>query len=91
MLPAKVLPHNNIAYVTHNGEEIGKDEYEILRAGNFAWEFATNGEVPDRAVIAGQTMDGEKLYFGRCIHQGTQTPGKVRLERLACTELLTVN
>lgn len=44
LIPAKVLPHNNVAYVSHGGEEVAKDSYEVLRNGSFVWEFATNGE-----------------------------------------------
>lgn len=27
--------------------------------------------------MSGQTAEGEALYIGRCLYQGTQTPGKV--------------
>lgn len=26
----------------------------------------------------GKTLDGENLYMGRCLHEGTLTPGKVQ-------------
>lgn len=77
MLPAKVIPNAGVAYVSHGGEEITLTDYEILRNGDFVWEFATGGEIPPSAVECGVTIEGEKLYYGRCIHQGTQTPGKV--------------
>lgn len=79
MLPAKVSPSNGIACVSYGGEEIVLTDYEVLRTGDFVWEFATNGEVPEGAVEGGRTVDGEKLYFGRAIHEGTQTPGKVQV------------
>lgn len=78
MLPAKVNPSLGIAYVSYGGAEVELVEYEILRSGDFVWEFATNGEIPEGAVEIGQTVDGEKLYSGRAIHSGTQTPGKVQ-------------
>lgn len=78
MLPAKVLPERSVAYVTYGGEEIEVTEYEILRSGEFVWEYARNGEIPQGAIDVGRTIDGERLYFGRCIHEGTQTPGKVK-------------
>lgn len=78
MLPAKVSPSLNLAYVSYGGAEVELFEYEILRVGDFAWEFATNGEIPEGAVEIGRTLDGEKLYSGRAIHSGTQTPGKVQ-------------
>uniref|UniRef100_A0A1B0CT69 Uncharacterized protein n=1 Tax=Lutzomyia longipalpis TaxID=7200 RepID=A0A1B0CT69_LUTLO len=79
MLPAKVIPDKNIAYVAYGGEEHAKEDFEILRTGTFVWEFATNGTVPEGAVEVGQTADGEKLYMGRCLYNGTQTPGKVQV------------
>lgn len=43
LVPAKVMPDKNIAYVAYGGEELPKEEYEVLRNGAFVWEFATNG------------------------------------------------
>lgn len=77
MLPAKVIPDKNVAYVCHNGEEHPKDTFEVLCQGEFAWEFCSNGSVPADAVVAGQTADGEPLYVGRVLHSGSQTVGKV--------------
>lgn len=48
-----------------------------MRSGDFVWEFASGGAVPEGAVVCGQTAEGEALYIGRCLYQGTQTPGKV--------------
>ncbi|XP_020292377.1 natterin-3-like [Pseudomyrmex gracilis] len=78
MLPAKVIPDKNVAYVCHNGEEHPKDEFEILCQSEVAWQFCSNGEVPADAVIGGQTTDGEPLYVGRVLHSGAQTIGKVQ-------------
>ncbi|XP_070150138.1 natterin-3 [Polyergus mexicanus] len=78
MLPAKVIPDKNVAYVCHNGEEHPKDSFEVLCQGEFAWEFCSNGGVPTDAVIAGQTADGEPLYVGRVLHNGSQTVGKIQ-------------
>lgn len=36
------------------------------------------GTVPEGAVEFGVTADGEKLYMGRAIHGGAQTPGKLQ-------------
>lgn len=75
MIPAKVIPDKQTAYVCHGGEEHFKSDVEVLRAGNFVWEFANGGNIPEGGVSCGQTADGELLYVGRCLHQGTQTPG----------------
>lgn len=54
------------------GEEHLKEDFEILRQGDFVWEFCSNGAVPEGAVVCGQTADGEALYIGRCLYQGNQ-------------------
>lgn len=77
MIPAKIIPDKHAAFVAYGGEEHAKFDFEFLRTGDFVWEFATNGEVPEGAVSVGRTADGEVLYMGRCLHCGTQTPGKV--------------
>lgn len=51
--------------------------FQVLCLGEFAWEFASNGSVPSDAIVAGQTSDGEPLYIGRVLHNGSQTVGKV--------------
>lgn len=35
------------------------------------------GEIPSGALVIGKTVEGEPLYMGRCLYQGTQTPGKI--------------
>jgi co-chaperonin GroES (HSP10) len=79
MIPAKVMPDKNSAYVCHGGVEHFKEDFEVLRQGDFVWEFTSGGSVPEGAVACGQTSDGEILYVGRAMYQGTQTPGKVQL------------
>lgn len=29
-------------------------------------------------LATGKTLDGENLYMGRCLHEGTLTPGKIQ-------------
>lgn len=79
MIPAKVMPDKNAAYICYGGEEILKEDFEVLRSGDFVWEFSAGGTIPEGAVSCGATADGEPLYVGRALHQGTQTPGKVQL------------
>ncbi|XP_078036347.1 natterin-3 [Augochlora pura] len=78
MLPAKVIPEKNVAYVSYGGEEHPKYDYEILVPVEFRWEFAGNGDVPANAVEAGCTDSGEPLYVGRTFHNGSQTVGKIQ-------------
>lgn len=51
MIPAKVLPSKNAAYVSWGGEEHAKDDFEVLRSGDFVWEFASNGDIPEGGKI----------------------------------------
>ncbi|KAL2726254.1 natterin-3-like [Vespula maculifrons] len=78
LLPAKVIPEKNVAYVCHNGEEHPKSEFEVLCQSEYAWEFCSNGSIPADAVVGGETCDGETLYIGRVLHKGSQTVGKVQ-------------
>lgn len=78
MVPAKVMPDKNSAYISYGGEEHAKEDFEVLRSGDFVWEFSTGGSIPEGAVACGQTADGEPLYVGRALHQGSQTPGKIQ-------------
>ncbi|CAO1406268.1 unnamed protein product [Diamesa serratosioi] len=78
MIPAKVIPDKQLAFICYGGEEIPKEDFEVLRSGDFVWEFASNGSVPEGAVQIGTSSDGETLYMGRTMYQGTQTPGKVQ-------------
>uniref|UniRef100_A0A182M7T9 Uncharacterized protein n=1 Tax=Anopheles culicifacies TaxID=139723 RepID=A0A182M7T9_9DIPT len=84
MVPAKVIPTKNVAFVCHGGEEVLKEDFEVLRYGAFVWEYASNGTVPDSAMKIGQTTDGEPLYMGRAIYSGSQTPGKVHPSHGCC-------
>lgn len=77
LLPAKVVLARNAAYVSFGGQEIEVTEFELLRYGNFVWENASHGAVPLGALETGRTSDGESLYTGRALHEGTLTPGKV--------------
>lgn len=79
LLPAKVVTDKGVAYVSFAGHEIPKYDFELLRFGSFAWEFASHGSVPDGALEVGRTADGEGLFAGRCLHEGTQTPGKIQI------------
>ncbi|XP_043478942.1 natterin-3-like [Leptopilina heterotoma] len=78
MIPAKVIPDKNVAYVAWGGQEHPKSSYEVLCQGEFSWEFCGNGRIPEDAVVGGQTSEGEPLYIGRVIHKGSQTIGKVQ-------------
>ncbi|XP_046967316.1 uncharacterized protein LOC124535232 [Vanessa cardui] len=84
ILPAKVIPSKNACYIAYNGEEIPKDQFEVLVPAMFSWQFSTDGNVPPGAVEAGVTADGEKLFFGRVTHDGCTTPGKIHPSHATC-------
>ncbi|XP_065216224.1 natterin-4-like isoform X2 [Planococcus citri] len=77
LVPCKIAPHHGAAYIPFAGGETTKHEYEVLCSANVAWQFARNGEVPHNAIVAGTTREGEKLYIGRIMHEGSLTPGKI--------------
>nr|CAD7571091.1 unnamed protein product [Timema californicum] len=83
-LPAKVIPSRASAFVCWGGQEVAVEQYEVICSSQVAWEFATNGEVPEGAIAIGSTQDGEKLYAGRVMHDGTQTPGKIQPSHESC-------
>lgn len=76
-LPAKVIPSKQACYVSHNGLEIFKPNYELLSGHGFTWVGSSNGHVPAGAVLAGNTSGGEPLFIGRAHHEGSLTPGKI--------------
>uniref|UniRef100_A0A182RGT8 DUF3421 domain-containing protein n=1 Tax=Anopheles funestus TaxID=62324 RepID=A0A182RGT8_ANOFN len=84
MLPAKVIPRNKVAYVSYNGIEIAKKDFEVLRNGSFEWINASKGAVPRTAIRIGQTSRGEPLYMGRANYKYSQTPGKVQQSHGCC-------
>lgn len=76
-VPAKVIPSKQIAYISYNGQEIPKHQFEVLCNGNTSWVPSSFGAVPHGAVVGGRTATGETLYVGRAHYQGSLTPGKV--------------
>ncbi|XP_035741904.1 uncharacterized protein LOC118450321 isoform X1 [Vespa mandarinia] len=78
VLPAKVKPDHSVAYVCHDGNEHMKHEFEILMPADFKWIPSGHGHVPENAVEAGRTINGEVLYVGRTYHNGIPCVGKVQ-------------
>lgn len=78
LLPGKVSTSIGGAFVAWGGGEHMKHDFEVLLSNHVAWQFARNGEVPPEAIAAGTTQDGEKLYIGRVLHEGSLSPGKVQ-------------
>lgn len=55
LLPAKLIPDKQSAFVSFDGEEHPKTEFEVLRSGEFVWEFAKDGDVPRNAIAIGKS------------------------------------
>ena len=49
-----------------------------------SWERATNGHVPENALIAGREADGQVLFICRAKYNGGIHPGKIRAEFRGC-------
>ncbi|KAK9502377.1 hypothetical protein O3M35_011163 [Rhynocoris fuscipes] len=77
LLPAKINPSLGGAFVSKNGRDYKKTEYEVLCSDDIAWKFCSGGDVPPEALVMGKTADGDPLYMGRRLIDGTLTPGKV--------------
>ncbi|BES94562.1 Protein of unknown function (DUF3421) [Nesidiocoris tenuis] len=77
LLPAKVCPRHRCAFVSFRGKQHEENHYEVLVSDHVAWRPGRGGYVPPEAIRVGHTKDGEPLYMGRTMHQGTLTPGKV--------------
>jgi Protein of unknown function (DUF3421) len=103
LLPAKVVPHKNVAYVTHDGCEyrkygvevevqctmfdrpqllkISHIEFQVLCGGLVHWSTSNLGQVPDGAVVGGQTSNGEVLYIGKGTFGTSTILGKIKPTR----------
>lgn len=49
-----------------------------------SWIDSEGGAVPSNAVVGGNTNDGETLYIGRVVHNGTVTVGKIHPSHGVC-------
>lgn len=76
-MPAKLKPSHGVAYVAWGGGEHGKRDYEVLTNCQPQWIRCQGNSIPPQAVPAGETSDGEKLFVGRALHEGTMILGKV--------------
>lgn len=54
---------------------------QVLCEQRFDWVQAHGTNIPQNAVVGGQTSDGEPLYIGRVYHEGSNTVGKVGLQQ----------
>lgn len=45
-VPAKVIPSKHSVSISYGGEEVFKQDFEVMKAGEYVWEFSVGGEVP---------------------------------------------
>ncbi|XP_013776957.1 natterin-4-like [Limulus polyphemus] len=79
-IPGKLHPSHECVYIPWGGEEHSHREYQVLVnycGSQLEWKYASEGEIPTGAIQGGATADGEVLYIGRTLHEGTLTIGKV--------------
>lgn len=84
LIPGKLVASHGQGYVPWGGSENGVPQYEVLCDFNGTWLSCSGCNVPKNAVPAGQTEEGEALYVGRVVHEGTLTVGKVQPSHNVC-------
>ncbi|XP_063229579.1 uncharacterized protein LOC134534858 isoform X2 [Bacillus rossius redtenbacheri] len=84
LIPGKLIPSHGVCYVPWGGQEHGKPEYQVLVGCEPAWVPAAGGQLPQGALPAGETEEGEPLFVGRANHEGTITVGKVQPSHSVC-------
>lgn len=79
LIPGKLAVKHRAAYVPWGGNENSVKAIEICcaRPERIRWQETGDGNIPQNAIVAGNTANGEPLYVGRAREQGSLTPGKV--------------
>ncbi|XP_060519826.1 uncharacterized protein LOC132698015 [Cylas formicarius] len=78
LLPGKLIPSHGQAYVAWGGAENTVQEYEVLCDFPGQWVACSGGNIPGNALPGGQSEDGEALFVGRVVHDGSLTVGKIQ-------------
>lgn len=78
LIPGKLVPSHGQAYVAWGGAENPVQDYEVLCDFPGQWLATSGTNLPANAVPAGQSEEGEALYVGRVVHDGSLTVGKVQ-------------
>lgn len=70
LVPGKWCTGKSAAFISHGGKEIPVDSFEILLAEEqmVCWQPNCFDKIPSKAIVAGNTHDGEPLYIGRVQH-----------------------
>lgn len=85
-IPGKLHKTHDCVYIPFNMKEVIKHDYEVLCGppACLSWVEASGGDIPVNAVTGGSDTDGETLYIGRVIHEGSVTVGKVHPSHGVC-------
>ncbi|XP_013098969.2 uncharacterized protein LOC106081509 [Stomoxys calcitrans] len=78
LIPASVYESKVYAIVPWGGAAHEETKYEVLAGLDYGWEACQDGKVPQNAVKAGKTNNGEWLYVGRAEYEGTRMVGKIQ-------------
>jgi len=86
IVPGKLHVTHSSIYIAYNMAEVPVGDYEVLIAppASLSWVEGSGGNTPTNAVEGGHENDGEKLFIGRVIHEGTVTVGKVHPSHGVC-------
>lgn len=62
-----MIPSRQECYVSYEGQEIAKENYDVLCDGNMTWVHCLpmTRAVPPFSVSGGITAAGEPLYIGK--------------------------
>ncbi|KAK7868155.1 hypothetical protein R5R35_003030 [Gryllus longicercus] len=81
LLPAKVAPKHQGAFVAWKGREHSKFfmQFEVLHLlrGRAEWIEASDGDIPAQAFPVGITSSGRQAFAARASVQGVVTPGRI--------------
>ncbi|KAF9418599.1 hypothetical protein HW555_004647 [Spodoptera exigua] len=81
LVPGKLAIKHQAAFVPWGGKENSVKKIEVCCARVspewVRWQETREANIPQNAIIAGSTSNGEPLYVGRAREDGSLTPGKV--------------
>ncbi|CAL8093836.1 unnamed protein product [Orchesella dallaii] len=86
IIPGKLHKTHSHVYIPYNMKEVPVPDYEVLCGPKacLSWVEGSGSDIPVNAVPGGQEADGEVLYIGRVIHEGTVTVGKIHPSHGSC-------
>lgn len=85
LTPGKVNGDNKTCKIPWGTLSNEITDYEVLVCANdFSWVAAKDGNVPVNAFSAGHSEQGETLFIGRVLHQGSLLIGKIQPSHGVC-------